>query len=164
MPRKSPDNIQEYRFTTGTWERQFIKETKEDIEKGVQVAALTAIALPASIAVGAGAVGLGVGVFGYYLYQGLANFTNPLSTLVDDKVGDLFLWLGLVKPPKPYKSRKDYFRHSKRGQEQPDYAYTEQETGAMYGGGSSRQNPYDGDNNGQASGSSRRDGSGSNRY
>ena len=71
MPRKSLDSAIEHRITFGNYERALVTEIKTDIEKGVQIAAISAIAVPATL--GIGLVG-GMGLLGYGLYQGLSSF------------------------------------------------------------------------------------------
>jgi hypothetical protein len=53
MPRRAPDQVQEMRITFGNYEREFVTEVKNDIEKGVKIATITAVAVPAAIAIGA---------------------------------------------------------------------------------------------------------------
>jgi len=83
MPRRAPDGqgVTEHRITLGNWERQLIAETKEDIEKTVKYAGLTAIALPVGVA-------LGGGLLGYGLYRGLSDFSFG-----SDKISDW--WKGV---------------------------------------------------------------------
>jgi hypothetical protein len=38
MPRRAPDQVQEMRITFGNYEREFVTEVKNDIEKTVKVA------------------------------------------------------------------------------------------------------------------------------
>jgi hypothetical protein len=62
MPRRAPDQVQEMRVTFGNYEREFVTEVKNDIEKGVKIATITAVAVPATIVIGAigglGSIGL----------------------------------------------------------------------------------------------------------
>jgi hypothetical protein len=44
MPRLAPTEIVEQRITFGNYERQFVTDVKNDIQKGVTVAAITAAA------------------------------------------------------------------------------------------------------------------------
>ena len=82
MPRRAPTEIVEQRITFGNYERQFVTEVKNDIEKGVKIAAISAIAVPVTVAVGA--VG-GLGLLGYFIYRGMdgyafgTNLNNPFG-------------------------------------------------------------------------------------
>jgi len=71
MPRKAPDNVQEMRVTFGTYERQFVKEIKTDIETGAKIAAVGSVLVPVvlGVSVFAGLAGLGYGI-----YRGLDSF------------------------------------------------------------------------------------------
>lgn len=95
MPRKSLDSAIEHRITFGNYERALVTEIKTDIEKGVQIAAIGAIAVPATL--GIGLVG-GMGLLGYGLYQGLSSFgfgniTKEIKDeLVDAKNGAWCWW------------------------------------------------------------------------
>jgi hypothetical protein len=40
MPRRAPDQVQEMRITFGNYEREFVTEVKNDVEKTVKVAAI----------------------------------------------------------------------------------------------------------------------------
>jgi len=73
MPRRAPDGVgvTEHRITFGTYERQFVTEVKNDIEKSVKVAAVTAVAAPALL--GASIAG-GLGLLGYGIYRGMDAF------------------------------------------------------------------------------------------
>ena len=71
MPRRAPDNVQEMRVTFGTYERQFVTEIKNDIEKSVKVAAVTTVAVP--VVLGASIV-TGLGLLGYGIYRGMDAF------------------------------------------------------------------------------------------
>jgi hypothetical protein len=63
MPRLAPTEIVEQRITFGNYERQFVTDVKNDIEKTVKVAAITAAAVPlATVA--------GLGLMGYGIYKG----------------------------------------------------------------------------------------------
>ena len=79
MPRKAPTEIVEQRITFGTYERQFVTEVKNDIEKSVKVAAVTTVAVPAIL--GASIVG-GLGLLGYGIYRGMDAF-GSLSDVVE---------------------------------------------------------------------------------
>ena len=63
MPRRAPTEIVEQRITFGNYERQFVTEVKNDAEKAVKVAALSAIALPVSIGIGGAFLGYGLYFF-----------------------------------------------------------------------------------------------------
>ena len=81
MPRRAPDQVQEMRVTFGNYERQFVTDVKNDIEKGVKIASITAVAVPASIVIGA--IG-GLGLLGYGIYRGMNSyaFGDALDTAV----------------------------------------------------------------------------------
>ena len=78
MPRRAPDGkgVTEHRITFGNYERQFVTEVKNEIEKGVKIATITAVAIPASIAIGT--IG-GLGLLGYGIYRGLDTFGFGLN-------------------------------------------------------------------------------------
>ena len=76
MPRRAPTEIVEQRITFGNYERQFVTEVKNEIEKGVKIATITAVAIPASIAIGT--IG-GLGLLGYGIYRGLDTFGFGLN-------------------------------------------------------------------------------------
>jgi ABC-type proline/glycine betaine transport system permease subunit len=101
MPRRAPTEIVEQRITFGNYERQFVTEVKNDIEKGVKIATITAVAVPASIVIGA--IG-GLGLLGYGIYRGMNSyaFGDALDTAVSlakvqfvllDKVLNPFAWI-----------------------------------------------------------------------
>jgi hypothetical protein len=75
MPRRAPDQVQEMRFTFGNYEREFVTEVKNDIEKTVKVAALTAAAVPVATVAG-------LGLLGYGIYRGMNSwaFGDALDT------------------------------------------------------------------------------------
>jgi|TARA_R110000824_G_scaffold326353_2_gene513275 hypothetical protein len=98
MPRKAPDNVQEMRVTFGTYERQFAKEVKTDIETGVKVATVSAVALP--LVVGASAVA-GLGLLGYGIYAGLNTFSlmdikNPITSYTEKLKQDDGSYAGFI--------------------------------------------------------------------
>jgi hypothetical protein len=75
MPRLAPTEIVEQRITFGNYERQFVTDVKNDIQKGVTVAAITAAAIPlATVA--------GLGLLGYGIYRGMNSwaFGDALDT------------------------------------------------------------------------------------
>jgi hypothetical protein len=72
MPRRAPDQVQEMRVTFGNYEREFVTEIKNDIEKTVKVAAITAAAVPlATVA--------GLGLMGYGIYKGASMIGKGLN-------------------------------------------------------------------------------------
>jgi hypothetical protein len=75
MPRRAPDQVQEMRITFGNYEREFVTEVKNDIEKTVKVAALTAAAVPVATVAG-------LGLLGYGIYRGMNSwaFGDALDT------------------------------------------------------------------------------------
>jgi hypothetical protein len=75
MPRLAPTEIVEQRITFGNYERQFVTDVKNDIQKGVTIAAITAAAIPlATVA--------GLGLLGYGIYRGMNSwaFGDALDT------------------------------------------------------------------------------------
>jgi hypothetical protein len=81
-------SVQANGVTFGNYEREFVTEVKNDIEKGVKIATITAVAVPASIAIGT--IG-GLGLLGYGIYRGLDSFgfgLNPKKWLsrISDRV------------------------------------------------------------------------------
>jgi hypothetical protein len=72
MPRRAPDQVQEMRITFGNYEREFVTEIKNDVEKTVKVAAITAAAVPVATVVG-------LGLLGYGIYRGLDSFGFGLN-------------------------------------------------------------------------------------
>tara|TARA_R110000751_G_scaffold185900_1_gene292361 strand:+ start:475 stop:900 length:426 start_codon:yes stop_codon:yes gene_type:complete len=74
MPRRAPDQVQEHRITFGTFERQFVTETKNDIEKGVKVAAISAVAVPVAAVTGFGLLGYGIYKGALMIGKGLNEF------------------------------------------------------------------------------------------
>ena len=46
LPRKAPTEVIEQRITFGNYERQFVTEVKNDIEKSVKLAAVTTVTVP----------------------------------------------------------------------------------------------------------------------
>jgi len=82
MPRKAPTIIQENRITFGNYERAFVTEIKNDIEKAAKVAVIGSTVAT----VGGGLViAGGVGYMGYFIMKGLQGFSlgidNPLDPL-----------------------------------------------------------------------------------
>jgi len=94
MPRKAPDNVQEMRVTFGTYERQFVKEIKTDIETGAKVAVVSAVAVPVAAVAGFGLLAFGIYKSGEQLAKGLSNFSFGWPSVPD--TGDIFDW---VFPP-----------------------------------------------------------------
>ena len=72
MPRRAPDQVQEMRITFGNYEREFVTEVKNDIEKGIKIAAITAAAVPLAT------VG-GLGLLGYGIYKGASMIGKGLN-------------------------------------------------------------------------------------
>jgi hypothetical protein len=85
MPRRAPDGkgVTEHRITFGNYERAFVTEVKEDIEAGIKIAAVSAVAVP--VAVGASAV-IGLGLLGYGIYRGLDAFSFGLGGITKDEI------------------------------------------------------------------------------
>jgi hypothetical protein len=75
MPRLAPTEIVEQRITFGNYERQFVTDVKNDIQKGVTIAAITAAAIPVATVAG-------LGLLGYGIYRGMNSwaFGNALDT------------------------------------------------------------------------------------
>ena len=76
MPRRAPDGkgVTEHRITFGNYEREFVTEIKNDVEKTVKVAAISAVALPVSIGIGGAFLGYGLWKGGLEISKGLRNF------------------------------------------------------------------------------------------
>jgi hypothetical protein len=107
MPRRAPDQVQEMRITFGNYEREFVTEVKNDIEKGVKIAAITAAAVPLAT------VG-GLGLLGYGIYKGASMIGKGLNefSAMDWKAPSIVTdikdaWTGIkwgidpTKPPAP---------------------------------------------------------------
>jgi hypothetical protein len=75
MPRRAPDQVQEMRVTFGNYEREFVTEVKNDIEKTVKVATLTAVAVPLATIGGFGLLGFGIYKAGIMIGKGLNEFS-----------------------------------------------------------------------------------------
>jgi hypothetical protein len=75
MPRLAPTEIVEQRITFGNYERQFVTDVKNDIQKGVTIAAITAAAIPVATVAG-------LGLLGYGIYRGMNSwaFGDALDT------------------------------------------------------------------------------------
>ena len=77
MPRRAPDGkgVTEHRITFGNYEREFVTEVKNDIQKGVTIAAITAAAVPVAAVAG-------LGLLGYGIYRGMNSwaFGDALDT------------------------------------------------------------------------------------
>jgi len=74
LPRKAPDEVTEHRITFGNYERKFVTEIKNDAEKALKVATISAIALPVSIGIGGAFLGYGLLKGGKEIGKGLRNF------------------------------------------------------------------------------------------
>ena len=101
MPRRAPTEIVEQRITFGNYERQFVTDIKNDIEKGVKIATITAVAVPAAIAIG---TVTGLGLLGYGIYRGMNSyaFGDALDTakslakvqvVLLDRILNPFAWI-----------------------------------------------------------------------
>ena len=75
MPRRAPDQVQEMRITFGNYEREFVTEVKNDVEKTVKVAAITAVAVPLATIGGFGLLGFGIYKAGIMIGKGLNEFS-----------------------------------------------------------------------------------------
>jgi hypothetical protein len=97
MPRRAPDQVQEMRVTFGNYEREFVTEIKNDVEKGVKIATITAVAVPASIVIGA--IG-GLGLLGYGIYRGMNSwaFGDALDTAASLAKVELVLLNRVLNP------------------------------------------------------------------
>jgi len=80
LPRKAPDEVTEHRITFGNYERQFVTEIKNDIEKTAKIAVIGTVAVPVAAVVGAG-------LLGYGIYKGLNSLgiDNALDAVKDAK-------------------------------------------------------------------------------
>lgn len=77
MPRRAPDGkgVTEHRITFGNYERQFVTDVKNDIEKGVKIATITAAAVPLATFTGLGLLGYGLYKGGQMIGKGLNEFS-----------------------------------------------------------------------------------------
>ena len=77
MPRRAPDGkgVTEHRITFGNYEREFVTEIKNDIEKGVKIATITAVAVPLATIGGFGLLGFGIYKAGIMIGKGLNEFS-----------------------------------------------------------------------------------------
>ena len=98
LPRRAPTEVIEQRITFGSYERQFVTEIKEDLEKTVKVAAIVPFALPIGVAAG----GL---LLGYGLMKGMQAIGKGLNEfqLMDWQTPDVVKdvkdsWTGLKWP------------------------------------------------------------------
>mgnify|MGYP003633138351 CR=1 FL=1 len=106
MPRRAPDGkgVTEHRITFGNYERQFVTEVKNDIEKGVKIATISAVAVPAAIAIG---TITGLGLLGYGIYRGCNSFQAIDAASFGDAAKNFFtfgngeLYGPLVNPLAP---------------------------------------------------------------
>ena len=104
MPRLAPTEIIEQRITFGNYERQFVTEVKNDIEKGVKIATITAAAVPLATVAGLGLLGYGIYKGGSLIGKGLNEFSamdwKAPSIVTDIKDA----WTGIkwgIDPTKP---------------------------------------------------------------
>jgi ABC-type proline/glycine betaine transport system permease subunit len=97
MPRLAPTEIVEQRITFGNYERQFVTDVKNDIQKGVTIATITAAAVPVAAVAG-------LGLLGYGIYRGMNSwaFGDALDTagslanvslILLNKVLNPFAWI-----------------------------------------------------------------------
>jgi hypothetical protein len=104
MPRLAPTEIVEQRITFGNYERQFVTDVKNDIEKTVKVAAITAAAVPLATVAGLGLMGYGIYKGASMIGKGLNEFSamdwKAPSIVTDIKDA----WTGIkwgIDPTKP---------------------------------------------------------------
>jgi hypothetical protein len=104
MPRRAPTEIVEQRITFGNYERQFVTDVKNDIEKTVKVAAITAAAVPLATVAGLGLMGYGIYKGASMIGKGLNEFSamdwKAPSIVTDIKDA----WTGIkwgIDPTKP---------------------------------------------------------------
>ena len=95
MPRRAPDQVQEMRITFGNYERQFVTEIKNDIEKTIKVATISAVALPVSVGIGGALLGYGLYKGGKQIGIGLRNFQLFDDFLDEGESAIGFLTFGL---------------------------------------------------------------------
>ena len=95
MPRRAPDQVQEMRITFGNYEREFVTEVKNDIEKTIKVATISAIALPVSVGIGGALLGYGLYKGGKQIGIGLRNFQLFDDFLDEGESAIGFLTFGL---------------------------------------------------------------------
>jgi hypothetical protein len=76
MPRRAPEKVsRNARITFGNYEREFVTEVKNDIEKGVKIATITAVAVPLATIGGFGLLGFGIYKAGIMIGKGLNEFS-----------------------------------------------------------------------------------------
>jgi hypothetical protein len=95
MPRRAPDQVQEMRITFGNYEREFVTEIKNDIEKTIKVATISAVALPVSVGIGGALLGYGLYKGGKQIGIGLRNFQLFDDFLDEGESAIGFLTFGL---------------------------------------------------------------------
>ena len=95
MPRRAPDQVQEMRITFGNYEREFVTDVKNDIEKTIKVATISAIALPVSVGIGGALLGYGLYKGGKQIGIGLRNFQLFDDFLDEGESAIGFLTFGL---------------------------------------------------------------------
>jgi hypothetical protein len=95
MPRRAPDQVQEMRITFGNYEREFVTEIKNDIEKTIKVATISAVALPVSVGIGGALLGYGLYKGGKQIGIGLRNFQLFDDILDEGESAIGFLTFGL---------------------------------------------------------------------
>tara|TARA_R110000751_G_scaffold103921_2_gene199288 strand:+ start:108 stop:569 length:462 start_codon:yes stop_codon:yes gene_type:complete len=95
MPRRAPTEIVEQRITFGNYERQFVTEVKNDAEKALKVATISAVALPVSIGIGGALLGYGLYKGGKQIGIGLRNFQLFDDFLDEGESAIGFLTFGL---------------------------------------------------------------------
>jgi len=96
MPRRAPDGkgVTEHRITFGNYERQFVTDIKNDIEKSVKLAAVTTVVVPTIAATG---IIAGLGFLGYGIYRGLDGFSFGVAKKLNEEWEDFKGWINPEK-------------------------------------------------------------------
>ena len=106
MPRRAPDGkgVTEHRITFGNYERQFVTEIKNDVQKTVKTATIAAAVGSAGVAI---ASIVGFGLLGYGIYRGADAFQAQAAETLEQvkekakKTGKEILTVG-SEPGSPF--------------------------------------------------------------
>ena len=130
MPRLAPTEIVEQRITFGNYERQFVTDIKNDVEKGVKIAAITAAAVPVATVVGLGLMGYGIYKGASMIGKGLNEFSamdwKAPSIVTDIKDA----WTGIkwgIDPTKPVAPGEESWTLEGIDYAQKDYSWIQKQ-------------------------------------
>jgi hypothetical protein len=130
MPRLAPTEIVEQRITFGNYERQFVTDVKNDIEKTVKVAAITAAAVPLATVAGLGLMGYGIYKGASMIGKGLNEFSamdwKAPSIVTDIKDA----WTGIkwgIDPTKPVAPGEESWTLEGIDYAQKDYSWIQKQ-------------------------------------